>query len=325
VNRRILLVAAGVIVVAAAALYLTRTRYSDGTKSAVPSVAVIDPPFVMFRTLSPKDLHGHVAMARASAADSTRYVSSLACSRVAYAAGSGICLVEEPAGTEVKHAAYIFDRGFRQAMRIELSGIPTRARVSPDGRRAAITVYGEEHLPNGEERLAISSFIVDVASGDAVNLRKFSIDNSGGPILEGPLDFSSVAFAHDSNRFFATLATTNERYIVAGTLDDRRLTVLATGLASEALSPDDTRLAVKKRVGDRGRWQLMVFDLAARSTQPLNQGDRSVDDQVEWLDGEHVVYHDATEQGTNLWVLSTDGVTPPRVLIPDAYSPSVAH
>lgn len=336
-SRKISLAAVSLIVVVAAALYLaTRTRDSNSTSTvqrttlnvdppAQSVAAVIDPPFVMFRTLSPKDLHGRVAMASPSAAESTRYVSSLACSRVAYAAGNGICLVEEPSGTEVRHAAYVFDRGFRQGIRIGLSGIPTRARVSPDGRRAAITIYSEEHLPNGEERLAISSVIVDVASGHVINLREFTLDHSAGAVFEGPLDFSSVAFARDSNRFFATLATTSERYIVAGTLDNRRLSLLATGLANEALSPDETRLAVKQRVGDRGRWQLLVFDLATMSTHALNQGDRSVDDQVEWLDGGHVVYHDATEQGTNLWMLSADGVTPARVLIADAYSPSVTH
>ena len=325
-SRKIPLAAVSLIIVVAAALYLaTRTRDSNATSPVQSVAAVVDPPFVMFRTLSPKDLHGRVAMARANAGESTRYVSSLACARVAYAAGNGICLVEEPSGTEVRHAAYIFDRGFRPGIRIGLSGIPTRARVSPDGRRAAITIYGEEHLPNGEERLAISSVIVDVASGHAVNLREFTLDHTAGAVFEGPLDFSSVAFARDSNRFFATLATTTERYIVAGTLDDRRLSLLATGLANEALSPDETRLAVKQRVGDRGRWQLLVFDLATSSTRTLNQGDRSVDDQVEWLDEGHVVYHDATEQGTNLWLLSADGLTPPRVLIAEAYSPSVAH
>ena len=157
------------------------------------------------------------------------------------------------------------------------------------------------------------------------DLRELTIDPAGAPDISGPLDFSSVAFARDSNRFFATMSTTSERYIVAGVIDQRRLTVLASGLANEALSPDETRLIVKKRVGDRGYWQLLVFDLATTNSVPLNQGGRSVDDQVEWLDETHVVYHDATDQGTNLWMLATDGVSAPRLLIRDAYSPSIPH
>ena len=327
-SRNIVLPAVLGLVLVSAIVYLApRFREFAATAPAVRSAsAIIDPPSVMFRTLWPKDMHGRIGMVQTDARESTRYVAELSCARVAYAAGSGLCLIEEPAGTTVTHAAFIFNRAFTRGRRIDLSGIPTRARVSPDGRIAAITVYGEEHLPGGEERLASWSVIVDVAAGRVVaDLRDFKIDRGDGPAFEGPLDFSSVAFAHDSNRFFATVTTTAERYIVAGLVDARRMTVVASGLASEALSPDAARLVAKQRVGDRGRWQVVVFDLGTKNAWPLNQGDRSVDDQVEWLDGEHVVYHDATDQGTHVWALSTDGVTPPRLLVRDAYSPSVQH
>jgi hypothetical protein len=36
-----------------------------------------------------------------------------------------------------------------------------------------------------------------------------------------------------------------------------------------------------------------------------------------------VVYHDVTDAGTGIWMLSTDGTTGPRLLVPDAFSPAV--
>lgn len=321
-TRNVLSLALALCFLVAAAIYFMEA--APELPSIVEASQVIESPFVMFRTLAPKEMHGRVGMAPAAKPGGTRYVSALSCARVHYAGGAGLCLVEEAAGPTVAHAAYLFDRTFTRGKRIDLTGIPTRARVSPSGRMAAITVYGEEHAPGGEERLATNSIIIDVTSGSVIaNLRDFTIEGSGQPPLDGPLDFASVSFERDGDRFFATMATATEHYLVAGSIAGRRVTVVGTGMASEAVSPDGKHLIVKKRAGDRGRWQLAVFDLATNTERALNQGPRSVDDQVEWLDARHVMYHDATEQGTGVWALATDGVAGPRLLIADAYSPSV--
>jgi hypothetical protein len=68
---------------------------------------------------------------------------------------------------------------------------------------------------------------------------------------------------------------------------------------------------------------LAVVDLGTWAEHDLQQGARSVDDQVEWLDDEHVVYHDADGEGTALWMLPIDGVNGPRILVRDAYSAAV--
>ena len=91
---------------------------------------------------------------------------------------------------------------------------------------------------------------------------------------------------------------------MSGSVTGRRLEVIGSGLANEAVSPDGKQLLVKKQTGDRGFWQLVVLDLDSRREITLNQGSRSVDDQVEWLDAGHVVYHDVTEDGTGIWMLA---------------------
>jgi hypothetical protein len=321
------------LILVIASLLAGASLYFSGLRRTLPSpqptneavTRTLTPPFVMFRTLAPADRYGRVAMLSAVAPDATRVFTALSCTRVHYAGGAGVCLVEEPEGSQVVHAAYVFDGNLTRGNRLRLSGIPTRVRVSPNGRRAAITVYGEEQLPDGQERLATDSILIDLPGGNVVaRLREFVLDEPRKPASGVALDYSSVAFAHDADRFYATLSTTSNWYIVSGSVGAHRLAIVAEGLASEALSPDEAYLAVKQRVGDRGFWRAMVLDLGSKSAWPLSHT-RSIDDQIEWLDRDRIAYHDATEQGTGIWTLAIDGQSPPRLLIADAYSPAVQH
>ena len=56
------------------------------------------------------------------------------------------------------------------------------------------------------------------------------------------------------------------------------------------------RLVFKSRTTERGRfvWRLHVLDLKTGNESVVNES-RSVDDQAEWLDGEHVLYALPTE------------------------------
>jgi hypothetical protein len=85
-------------------------------------------------------------------------------------------------------------------------------------------------------------------------------------------------------------------------------------------SPDERSLAVEKLVADRSRWQVAVIDLATWTERDLPQGPTSVDDQVEWLDDHHVMYHGVDGGSTSLWILPADGGGDPAVLLKHAYS-----
>jgi hypothetical protein len=283
------------------------------------------PPFVMFRTLAPPEGHGRVAVLSLRTRDATRQVAGLSCLRLHYAGGRGLCVLQDTVENPPTYAAVVFDASFTPRIRFPLSGVPTRVRVAPNGSRAAITTYGEEERPEGE-RLATTSVVVDLESGRVLaDLREFQLD--GGSLLsargEEPRDFSSVTFERDSDRFFATLTTSGERFLVAGSVDRRRLSVIRAGVASEALSPDGQRLAIKRLVGERGSWQLGVIDLRDSSTHEVRQGPPSVDDQVEWWDDGHLLYHDADGETTSIWILPVKGDRGPRVAIRDAYSAAV--
>jgi hypothetical protein len=314
-----------VIVVGGASFVVSRAETDRGQPYRIATgFKPLPAPFVMFRTLAPPRAHGRIAMAALASSD-VRHLTPLRCARVAYAGGRGLCLVEEAEGVVVDHAAEVFDRSFRRVGRVALAGVPTRVRVSPDGQIGAITTYAEEESPAGE-RLAIESVLVDLNAGEVLaDLRDFRLDVADKPALVGPLDFASVSFDRDRDRFFATLSTLAARWVIVGSIRDRRLQLLTPDFATEALSPDGSRLIVKQRLGDRGFWQLGVMDLSTLIVHTVNQNGRSVDDQVEWLDNDHLVYHDANDQGTGVWVVAADGLSEPRLLIPDAFSPVIVR
>ena len=291
-----------------------------GRSALVLGSVVMRPPFLVFRNLSSDDAHGRVAMLSLRPGELTRHVSPLSCARVHYARGTGLCLVQEQVQGQSAFTAYTFDQTLTRRNRIVLRGVPTRARVSPDGRRATITTFAEEESPEGE-RLATDSMIIDVRSGRVIaSLRDFQVIHDQQPPITGVIDIGSVAFEDDGDRFFATLSTETERYLVAGSVQERRVTAIRPGIANEALSPDGNHLAVKRLIGDRGFWQLGVIDLRTWTERDLNQGPRSIDDQVEWLDNNHVMYHDTAQDTTALWMLPIDGVSGPSIFVRDAFS-----
>jgi dipeptidyl aminopeptidase/acylaminoacyl peptidase len=302
-----------VLVAVIGALLLT---LSGDRETAPPGAS----PVVIFRSLAAGDEHGRLVMLGLSAGG-VRRAAPLSCTRVHYAGGRGVCTVTEPSGSALAHVAYVFDRSLAPGVRIELDGVPTRMRVAPTGRVAVITTYENGPAENG---VVTNSVVVDLRSGAVTaDFREFEIDPVGAPPSARGAPVSGVAFERDGNRFFATLATDDEPLLVAGSLTERRMTALRTGVSNEALSPDGRRLVVKKLRPERGYWQLAVIDLATWQELELPQGPRSVDDQVEWLDNQHVMYHDVDGETMSLWILAADGGSAPSVLVKNAYSGSV--
>jgi dipeptidyl aminopeptidase/acylaminoacyl peptidase len=282
---------------------------------------MLEPPFLVFRSLSTGRWFGRLALLPLGTPDRSVQFTGLPCVRAHYAAGGGICIVQEQVRGAAHHAAFVFDASFTRGRRISLSGVPTRVRVAPNGSRAAITTFAEEDTATGE-RLALDSIVVDLPTGRVVaDLSEFRVQADGAAILER-IDIAGVAFESDGDRFFAAGTTSTEWYLLAGSMSQREMTALRSGVASESLSPDGRHLVVKKLRAD-GFWQLAVLDLRTWEERELQQGGRSVDDQVEWLDDQHVVYHDADDSTTSIWMLPIDGVNGPRVLVRDAYSPAV--
>ena len=302
------------------------------TLTALPAASA--GPTLLFRSTALGDSYGHLSLTNPDASSGPRLVAPLQCDRVHFAAGHGICL-QARRGALTSYHAQIFDRSFRVVHSVELAGPPSRARMSPDGRFAAMTVFVSGHS-YASPGFTTRSSVLDVASGKWLveDLEAFTVDRAGAAFKAADFNFWGITFTRDGRRFYATLGTAGKTYLVEGDLALRRMRVIFDDVECPSLSPDNRRVAYKRRIpaGALGRyvWQLRVLDLASGQERALAAETRSVDDQVEWLDDHEIVYALPAETqqssaATNIWALRVDGSAPPRLLTPLAFSPAVLH
>ena len=75
-------------------------------------------------------------------------------------------------------------------------------------------------------------------------------------------------------------------------------------------------------------WTLAVLDLATGRQTLLAGETHNVDDQVEWLDDDTILYglpRDGEPGVTDVWSLDTSSDATPELLIQQAWSPSVVR
>lgn len=255
------------------------------------------------------------------------FAASLRCEVVYAAAGRGICLQAER-GVFTRYQATGFDRRFSAGFQLPLGGIPSRTRVSPDGRLGATTVFLTGHSYASVD-FTTQTLLLRLPSGEVLgDLETFRITKDAKPFRREDFNFWGVTFAPDSNRFYCTLSTARKHYLVEGDVQSRTGRVIQENVECPSLSPDATRIAYKKRLpGSRAVWQLHVLDLATGESVPLAEK-RSVDDQLEWLDNRRVLYalpRDPAAAGptTDVWAVAADGSTKPALFLAGAYSPAV--
>lgn len=328
--KRVMFAVTCVAAISGSALYMARGRPSPAA-TAVPGDRRLDRmepgrAGILFVDMTPGTGFGKVAFVPLDAIDGPRYVSPLRCDRVYYQAGRGVCLTIEDTLLP-PYAWTTFDASFNTAGKQPLTGVPSRTRLSPDGRRAAITVFESGHS-YAEDGFSTRTTLIDTpANTTMADLETFSVWRDGKAFHAVDFNFWGVTFARDGNRFFATLRTGGSNYLVEGHVDDRRVRIIATGVECPSISPDNRRLAFKKRASGRtlGDWRVAVLELDTMTETVLDSEQRSVDDQVEWFDDTHVLYHQTGADGASVWVLRTDAPEPPRLLLRSAYSPAVVR
>jgi hypothetical protein len=315
-----ILVAIIVLCVAGAAVYIAVAALGPNqtTTEAQPRAgAVLAHADLMVRAVDPKEptLNGRVYVL--DDGHLRKESGELACERVYYAAGHGICMGVAPSGVE--YTASIFNSKLRREHTITLTGLPSRTRVSPDGRYGAMTVFvtGDSYL-SSPTAFSTRTTVLDMASGKQVGqLERFKVEKDGKPFDAVDFNFWGVTFdPSDSDHFYATLGTGGDHYLVEGGVSDESVTVLREGVECPSLSPDGKRIAYKSRIGDEARWRLRVLDVATLEDHAVAE-ERSIDDQVEWLDDDTLVYSD----GRNVYTVPADGGGASAVLVRDATSP----
>lgn len=274
--------------------------------------------FVMFRTTVLDSHYGQLATVSLDDPSRPRAPIGLSCERAYFADGYGVCLTADRGAITTYHA-FIFDGSLqpRQSL-IPLRGIPSRARVSPDGRYAAITVFvsGHSYSPGS---FSTRVEIYRTADGSMIaELEQFTVERDGKPFRDIDFNFWGVTFAGDGNRFYATLGTGGQNYLIEGDLAARHARVIHVGVECPSLSPDGQRVAFKRLT--KSGWHIYVIDLRTGAETPLTET-RSVDDQVEWLDDDRVLY----AFDDDIWVAPVAGGGAPAVFLANAYSPAVVR
>ncbi|MET7280964.1 hypothetical protein ABZS29_22195 [Kribbella sp. NPDC005582] len=304
---RILTAVAATVLLAMVAVGYIVLRATDAPAAGTGPVGLAGPGVLVRDTAT-----GTLALQRP---DGTRERSDLRCARVYAAAGTGVCLREQPESYEVT----VLDRELKKLSSIPLNGVPNRARVSPSGRMVSWTVFVSGDSYNGG-RFSTRSGILDSRTGTlAGNLEDFTVD---GKPSEPTANFWGITFTRDDNVFYATMSAGGQRRLMRGDFARRDLHPLKDNVECPSLSPDGTRIAYKKMLADR-TWRLTVLRLADLTETPLAET-RSVDDQAAWLDDSTVAYGLPHEhgKGADIWKVPADGHGTPDLVTRDAESPS---
>lgn len=284
---------------------------------------LFDGAHIAFRETARNSSYGRVAVAPTDGSG-TAVSTPLECTVVDVTPGVGVCLQENFSLFD-PYSALIFDPDLGRRHEIRLEGKPSRARLSPAGGLAAVTVFvtGHSYAVSG---FSTATTINDTATGKVVaNLEDFAIERDGSPFRSDDFNIWGVTFA-DERRFFATLASGGVTYLVEGDVAERRMVVRRKNVECPSLSPDGSRVAYKRRVDDSlpVRWRLHVLELASGADTPLAEA-RNIDDQVEWLDDATVLYTVPSSDPavTDVWSTPSDGSGAPRLVRAGAASPAV--
>jgi hypothetical protein len=317
-NVKILVVLVVLCVVGGGVYVAVAATGPSGTETDQQPVAtdVLDQADLLVRAVDPKQptLNGGVFEVDHGR---LRRRGDLSCERVYYAAGRGLCMGVAPSG--VDYTAKVFNERLEGENTIPLQGLPSRARISKDGRYGAMTVFvsGDAYLESSTA-FSTRTYIVDMATGKVADqLEQFEVTKEGKPFDAVDFNFWGMTFdPTDSNRFYATLGTGDHHYLVEGDIAEREMKVLRDGVECPSLSPDGKQIAYKSRLGNSNRWHIRVLDVATLKDHAVAE-ERSIDDQVEWLDDETLVYSD----GTNVYTVPADGSGEEELLVKDAASP----
>jgi hypothetical protein len=312
-------IGAGVAILAGANSGGSSAKPSAGASTALTSARAAGKPVVLYRRL---DHRGQVAIAPLSDPGAAPTLTSLSCDRVAFSADHGICLTRS-SGFAAGYRAAIFGPDLRVTHSVPVEGIPSRARVSPDGRYGAVTLFVAGHAYAAPGTFSTATSIIDLTDGRKVaDLEKnFTVYRGSEQVTAVDVNYWGVTFAPDDDTFYATLATGGKTYLLRGSIKQRVARTIHTNVECPSLSPDGTRIAYKKRTGSASSpWHLTVLDLKTMRETPLAES-RSVDDQVMWLDDQHVLY------GVDgaVWQTPADGSGRPARYLAHGDSPAVVR
>ncbi|MBC7278594.1 hypothetical protein [Nocardioides sp.] len=325
----VVLVTAGMTAYALSAIAENDRRTSTATAATTTTLAQVEKgPRIVFRHTGRDAEYGHVGAVTLADPGGPRALTDLSCDRVYAQARSVSCLRTERGVVSryraIDLAISTSGQAWREVDETDLPGLPSRTRLSPDGRLVSTTVFvnGDSYLASGFSTRTAIRRVGGASYGD---LESFKLVVDGHRVAPVDRNIWGITFTDDGRTFYATVATGGRTYLVRGDLAERSLTTVADHVECPSLSPDGTRIAFKEADESGTRWTPAVLDLATGRRTVLAGEVHSIDDQIEWLDDDTVLYGLARqgEPVSDVWALDTSTTATPRVLVPEASSPAV--
>ncbi len=255
--------------------------------------------------------------------DGVRHQTELECDRIDLNRSGGICL-SLSSGLSGSARGLITDSALVPEKTFGLT-TPSRAAVSPDGAVTAWTGFTQGHSYLDEGEFATLTQVISVERERAADLeRHFTTWDDGRTVQDIERNYWGVTFV-DSDRFYATLGIGDKTSIVEGQISKSRLDVVFEDASCPEVSPDGSTIVAKDTLDESMR--LVAIDTATGERRRLGET-RFVDDQVEWLDDDTILYALPNEDGTaaqpgfDIWLLDIEPGAIPELLVPFASSPA---
>lgn len=289
------------------------------------TIPLIDPndTALVFINRVPGDEYGHVGYVNLAG---ERFITPLPCDRIDWNRNGGICLQGGSIGVSAR--GLLLDETLRPQGRFGIA-TPSRAAISPDGGAVSWTgfVTGHDYLAAGE--FATTTQLIDVERQASAELESdFSTIGADGEQL-AVVDENYWGTTYiDSQTFYATVGFGTETNLVFGDVQTGVLEIVHESASCPEISPDGTTIVAKTQRGQS--FQLIAINTETGARRDLAET-RSVDDQVEWIDNNTIVYGLPNAEGgtvgqpaLDIWVLNVNDGSAPRLLLPFADSPAAA-
>lgn len=279
----------------------------------------------------PGEDYGRLAIRHA---DGTRTLLERRCERVHLAAANGLCLAVDDTVLVPAWRTEFFDASDDRLVELRsyASPRPSRARVSPDGSVISTTGFvsgqGYADIGSGTETVVtIDSFD---GSNLLVSMAQFEVLGDDPSLNAEARQFWGVSFV-DSTDFWVTGWFGDGPEILRGDSSRRTLETFGWDGSCPSVSPDGSTLVFKETQPDES-FLLVAVDIATGRRWRLGE-QRAVDDQVEWLDNDTLLYamHTEGSDGTDaqpqfdIWSVDVAPGSTPELFLPAASSPAVAR
>jgi hypothetical protein len=296
------------------------------TAAAVPPAVTAKSGEVMFVNRVPGDDYGRLGIRHA---DGSRTLLNRDCVRVHIAADHGVCLSDDGLGA----FQTTFFEAANPAVSIKSysSALPSRARISPGGTFSSVTAFitGVSYADVGAETTTLVT-IDKIDSNDRLRgANGLAVDASEERYQRFDATYWGLSFV-DENEFYITGFYGDAPEIMRGTIDS--MTIEPTGWIGScpSISPDGQTLVFKEQRPDGG-YDLAAVNVATQEKWLLGES-RSVDDQVEWLDNDTILYalhpegsDDNVQPEFDIWMLDIAPGSTPELFLPNADSPAAAR